>query len=65
VLIYNESHARTILNSYAEHFNAHRPHQSLDQHPPDYDPDVVIPLDRPIRKRQTASGLINEYRRAA
>jgi putative transposase len=65
LLIYNESHARTILNSYAEHLNAHRAHQSLGQHPPDYDPDVVIPIDRPIRKRRTAAGLINEYRRAA
>jgi putative transposase len=65
LLIYNESHARTILNSYAEHCNAHRPHQSLDQHPPDYDPDVVISIDRPIRKRRTVHGLINEYHRAA
>jgi hypothetical protein len=54
-----------ILNSYAEHFNAHRPHQSLDQYPPDYDPDIVIPIDWPIRKRRTVCGLINEYRRAA
>jgi putative transposase len=65
LLIYNESHTRAILNSYAEHFNEHRPHQSLDQHPPDYDPDAVIPIDRPIRKRRTATGLINEYHRAA
>jgi putative transposase len=65
LLLYNESHARAVLNSYAEHFNAHRPHQSLDQHPPGYDPDAVIPIDRPIRKRRTVHGLINEYRRAA
>jgi hypothetical protein len=62
LLIYNEQHARAILNSYAEHYNAHRPHQSLDQHPPGYDPDVVIPIKRPIRKRRTVHGLINEYR---
>jgi hypothetical protein len=44
---------------------SHRPQQSLDRHPPNYDPDIVIPIDRPIRKRRTAGGLIVQYRRAA
>ncbi|MGW1801427.1 integrase core domain-containing protein, partial [Streptomyces sp. NPDC001984] len=62
-------HLRTVLDTYTDHYNGHRPHQSLHQRPPQAagagQPAPVIPLDGRIRRTQLLGGLINEYQQAA
>jgi transposase InsO family protein len=69
LLIMNEQHLRTVLDTYTDHYNRHRPHQSLDQRPPQAveagQRAPVIPLVNRIRRTQLLSGLINEYQQAA
>jgi putative transposase len=59
MLIYNQAHLRAVLRAYE------RPHQSRQQRPPVHDDQVVIPLDRPVKRRKVLGGVINEYYRAA
>jgi hypothetical protein len=60
MLIYSERHLRTVLATYAGHYNGHRPHQSRQQRPPDHDMLVVMPLEAPVRRRRVLGGVINE-----
>jgi hypothetical protein len=65
VLILGEQHLRNVLAEYARHYNRHRPHQSLQQEPPQRQPGNAVDITARIERREVLSGLISEYRRAA
>ncbi|MCG0289353.1 integrase core domain-containing protein [Streptomyces sp. PSAA01] len=69
VLIWNETHARHVLDVYARHYNGHRPHQAREQRPPLTDSRTAPLTDsstpRRLLQTRVLGGLINEYRHAA
>jgi|SRR5271166_4267109 len=65
VLILGEQHLRHVLAEYARHYNGHRPHQSLQQEPPQRQPSNAVDITARIERGQVLGGLISEYRRAA
>jgi putative transposase len=59
-------HLTAVLNQYIEHYNRHRPHQSLDQRPPQ--PRIVataLATGSTIQWQPILGGLVNEYHQAA
>ncbi len=68
LLIVNRHHLERVLPLYIEHYNAHRPHRSLQQRPPTGNPQpdsaTVIALDG-VRRQDVLGGLIHKYKRAA
>jgi len=65
VLILGERHLRKVLAEYARHYNGHRPHQGLQQEPPQRQPGQAVDITARIERRQVVGGLISEYRRVA
>jgi hypothetical protein len=61
LLITGPRHLAAVLHQYLTHYNAHRPHRSLSQHPPaGHTPPRSGPTIRPFR-RDRLGGLIHEY----
>ena len=61
LLITGERHLDAVLREYVDHYNTHRPHRSLQQHPPARrTPPGSGATIRPLR-RSRLGGLIHEY----
>ena len=65
LLITGPRHLTVVLQEYIEHYNMHRPHRSLDQHPPaGTTPSRRGATVRPLR-RDRLGGLVHEYLQVA
>jgi putative transposase len=65
LLITGRRHLGLVLQEYVDHYNTHRPHRSLDQHPPEgRTPPHSRSTTRP-RRRDRLGGLVHEYLQVA
>src|SRR5512133_485775 len=61
MLITGRRHLAVVLHEYLEHYNTHRPHRSLNQHPPaGPTPPPSGATIQPLR-RDRLGGLVHEY----
>jgi transposase InsO family protein len=61
LLIAGPRHLKQVLQEFIEHYNTHRPHRSLDQHPPaGRTPPSSGATIQPLR-RDRLGGLLHEY----
>jgi transposase InsO family protein len=69
ILIRGRRHLEHVLGIYIDHYNAHRPHRSLELRAPKPQRptlNLTTPADRvAVRRRDRLGGLIHEYARAA
>lgn len=68
LLIWNETHARQVLDAYARHYNGHRPHQARGQLPPlarEHPVSATNLTAHRLLRTRVLGGVINEYRYAA
>jgi putative transposase len=68
LLIVNRRHLERVLRVFVDHYNAHRPHRSLDLAPPSpigRDHRIVSFAPADLKRRDRLGGLIHEYSHAA
>ena len=66
MLITSERHLRLVLDEYTDHYNSHRPHRALQQHPPAGRPHPPAPgANVRVQRRDRLGGLIREYSQVA
>jgi putative transposase len=65
MLITGRRHLAALLREFVDHYNTHRPHRSLNQHPPARPtPPPCEATVRPLR-RDRLGGLVHEYLQVA
>ena len=65
MLITGRRHLAAVLREFVDHYNTHRPHRSLNQHPPaGSTPPPCEATVRPLR-RYRLGGLVHEYLQVA
>lgn len=66
LLIVNRRHLERVLRDFADHYNAHRPHRSLNLVPPAATGrERRVVSSRDLKRRDRLGGLIHEYSYAA
>jgi putative transposase len=69
ILILGQRHLQRVLTEYFGHYNAHRPHRSLDQRAPQrlgvFPVSIRDPDPKRLRRTEILGGLIHEYGLAA
>jgi putative transposase len=66
MLITGERHLRLVLDEYADHYNTHRPHRTLEQSPPAGRPlPPALGANVQVLRRDRLGGVIHEYAQIA
>jgi putative transposase len=66
MLITSERHLRLVLDGYVDHYNAHRPHRTLERSPPAGCPrPPALGANIRVLRRDRLGGLIHEYSQVA